>query len=105
MDIVRKYRNILYFILISVFIFAMIGLFFDKEGDGFGPSLLSSGRGVEAVDIAERELLSILLDLRKIELRESIFVDSVFRSLQDFSQELVPEPVGRRNPFTSIFVE
>lgn len=103
MGIISKYKNILYFISIAVFIFVMIGFFFGDGENGVGPSLLSSGGGEQAANIAERELLSILLDLRRIELREEIFSDSVFISLKDFSQDLVPEPVGRKNPFAPLF--
>lgn len=104
MNLVSKYKNVFYFILIAVFIFVMIGFFFGDQDNGIGSALLSSG-GEQSVDIAERELLSILLDLRRIELREEIFSDSVFISLKDFSQALVPEPVGRKNPFAPLSAE
>lgn len=101
MNIVSKYKNVLYFILIAVFIFVIIGFVFEK--DNSQQALLSDGSGEQVASIAERELLSILLDLRRIELREEIFSDSVFISLKDFSQDLVPEPVGRNNPFAPVF--
>ncbi len=102
MDVVSKYKNVFFFILLAVFIFVMFGFFFGDKDDGLRPALLSTG-SAQAADIAERELLSILLDLRRIELREEIFSDRVFISLKDFSQDLVPEPVGRKNPFAPLF--
>lgn len=49
-----------------------------------------------------REILTLLADLKKITLDESVFSDPVFRSLKDISVELIPEPKGRPNPFAPL---
>lgn len=51
---------------------------------------------VEAVTI---DLLTLLLSLKTLEIDTSIFSDDRFKSLIDFSVELVPQPIGRPNPF------
>jgi len=48
-----------------------------------------------------RELLLTLARLRSTKLDTTIFSDPVFSSLKDFSVEIAPQPVGRRNPFSS----
>lgn len=57
---------------------------------------------VSTVAPADQDLISLLLELKSITLDESIFSNPSFQSLQDFSQELVNEPVGRVNPFAPL---
>ena len=47
----------------------------------------------------ERQILTLLSELQDIELRSEIFESQAYESLVDFSVEIVPEPVGRENPF------
>ena len=51
---------------------------------------------------ADAELVTTLLALRAIKLDGTIFSDPAFVSLQDFSTQIVPEPVGRKNPFAPL---
>ena len=51
---------------------------------------------------AERELLRLLLDMRSIRLDGSLFEKPSFLYVKDFGKEIVPEPVGRKNPFAPI---
>jgi hypothetical protein len=48
------------------------------------------------------DLLFTLLKLGSLELDESIFKDSLFKKLVDFSVKLKAQPVGRLNPFSPI---
>jgi hypothetical protein len=50
----------------------------------------------------EYELVSELLRLNSIKLDNRIFTDVAFQSLEDFGQELIPEPIGRVNPFAPV---
>ena len=47
----------------------------------------------------ERDFLPILLQIQSVNFDERLFTDAVFRALVDFSQPIVPEPVGKPNPF------
>ncbi len=65
-------------------------------------SLLVSEGATNTSLVLQNELLALLLDIRSIKLDESILSDTVFRSLEDFGQEIVLEPIGRENPFAPV---
>jgi len=48
------------------------------------------------------DVVTILLQLRSVSLSGTIFSDPAFMSLQDFGSEIMPEPVGRANPFAPL---
>ncbi|MDB5204687.1 MAG: hypothetical protein JWP09_715 [Candidatus Taylorbacteria bacterium] len=47
----------------------------------------------------EEDLLPLLLKIQNVTLDEKLFLDPVFRALVDRSQAIVPESVGKSNPF------
>ena len=49
-----------------------------------------------------QDVVDTLLTLRSIKLDGAIFSESAFTSLHDFSTQIVPEPVGRPNPFAPL---
>lgn len=57
---------------------------------------------VAAPNEAERDLVATLLQLRTVTLDGTIFSDPAFQSLLDYGIEIVPEPVGRTNPFAPL---
>lgn len=50
----------------------------------------------------EEGLVATLLALRTVKLEGTILKDPSFMSLKDFSTEIVPEPIGRENPFAPL---
>ena len=50
----------------------------------------------------EREIISLLNDLKGIELSGEIFNSPMFNGLTDFGVVLTPEPIGRDNPFAPL---
>ncbi len=50
----------------------------------------------------ERDLVATLLQLKAVELNAAIFSNPAFQSLKDFGSQIVPEPVGRPNPFAPL---
>jgi hypothetical protein len=50
----------------------------------------------------DQDLVATLLALRAVKLDGSIFSDPGFQSLKDFSTAIVPEPIGRPNPFAPL---
>ncbi|HEY4512469.1 MAG TPA: hypothetical protein VJH63_02290 [Candidatus Paceibacterota bacterium] len=48
----------------------------------------------------EQNFLPILLKIQGVNLDERLFLDPVFRALVDWSQPIVPEGVGKNNPFS-----
>lgn len=101
MKILKKYKNKI--LIVVIIIVAAIGyniLFGGEENN------LLMSESVNAVGKTEDdELISLLINLRLINLDGSIFSDPVFRSLEDFGQKLAPESVGRNNPFAPIGVD
>lgn len=49
--------------------------------------------------LVDKELVGTLLQLRAVSLGGTIFSDPAFIELQDFGTQIIPEPVGRPNPF------
>ncbi|MBI2612332.1 hypothetical protein HYW59_00750 [Candidatus Kaiserbacteria bacterium] len=49
--------------------------------------------------LVDKELVGSLLQLRAVSLGGTIFSDPAFIELQDFGTQIIPEPVGRPNPF------
>jgi hypothetical protein len=83
---------------IVIVLFALYRIFFG--GPEEAPLSSETPSGLPAGE--EGDLLSLLLELRSITLSGAIFSDAAFQTLQDFTVNLVPEPVGRRNPFAPI---
>ncbi len=48
----------------------------------------------------EKDFLPLLLQIQNVSLDQKIFIDPVFRALIDWSQQIVPESVGKQNPFS-----
>ena len=65
-------------------------------------SLLSGGNQASATSTPERDFLPLLLQIQGVSLDQKIFIDPVFRALVDWSQQIVPESVGKVNPFSGV---
>lgn len=70
----------------------------------FGGSKPKGGELVTTTVISEENsvegnIVDTLLTLRAVSLSGTIFSDPAFSSLNDFGTQIVPEPVGRPNPF------
>ena len=50
----------------------------------------------------DQGIVPTLLTLRAVKLDGTIFSNPTFLSLKDYSTEIVPEPVGRTNPFAPL---
>jgi len=101
-NFLKKYKNIILAIIIAVVVFFLYTRFFGSSDDQSNSLLVAeSGSVLQEVAIG-KEFLSILLELRSLTLDESLFEDRSFLILQDFSQEVRPQPSGRPNPFSDI---
>ncbi len=72
--------------------------FLRDRGDG---SLLQTDDLTVATE-ADSDIVNTLLELRAVSLSGTIFTDPAFTMLQDFGSEIIPEPVGRENPFAPL---
>ncbi len=50
----------------------------------------------------DQDLIALLFELKAIRLDSALFEESTYQSLVDFGRELVPEQVGRNNPFAPL---
>lgn len=57
-----------------------------------------------ATSSPEQNFLPILIQIQGVTLDEKLFLDPIFRALVDFSQPIVPENVGKQNPFSGILL-
>lgn len=97
MNLFVRYRTTLVVIALIIAAFLAYSFFFAGKEEAV---LSQSGEAENAV--VENELIALLLELKALKLDDSIFSSSAFQSLQDFSQALVSEPVGRSNPFAPL---
>lgn len=98
MNLFAKYKNVITIIVVIAVGFFIYSSFFTPDNG----STLTAQNVNPTQTAVEQELIALLLELRSIRLDLSIFDDPEFQSLTDFSQELVPEPVGRPNPFVPL---
>jgi len=66
------------------------------------PAPLLQTQDLTAGNAIESDVVTVLLQLQAVSLSGTIFSDPAFISLQDFGREIVPEPVGRPNPFAPL---
>lgn len=97
MSFFSRYRNIFIIVVLVIAAFLVYSFFFTGKSD----SVLSQSAGNASASV-DNELIALLLELKALKLDDSIFSIPTFQSLQDFSQALVPEPVGRQNPFAPL---
>lgn len=63
------------------------------------PQALLTTEDLTASSGADKDVVETLLQLRAITLSGTIFTDPAFIALKDNGTQIVPEPVGRDNPF------
>jgi hypothetical protein len=68
------------------------------RGDG---SLIETQDLTQATP-ADADIVNTLLELRAVSLSGTIFSDPAFLRLKDFGSQIIPEPVGRPNPFAPL---
>ncbi len=90
-------KNILFALALAVILWLGYKVFFAEDE--------TAPLNAEAVTEASRdtqEFLGLLQQLRVLRLDEQMFNDARFQSLVDHRQAIIPEPVGRKNPFLPI---
>jgi len=97
MNIFTRYKASIILVAVIAVAFFAYSYFFAKPAEP-----LLSAEAVSGTTSVDQDLISLLLELRSIKLDDRIFSDPAFMSLQDFSQELVQEPIGRVNPFAPL---
>jgi hypothetical protein len=91
--------------LVIILLLAVLGLAYVVLQDSLTEIKLPTVSGLlrESGDDTEyQDAVRVLSDLRRISLDTSIFENTAFVSLFDFTRPLEPKPLGRRNPFLPI---
>ncbi len=81
---------------------ALIAWWTLSAGTPASTSLLETQTVGDQSVAADKGLVGTLLQLRAVSLSGAIFSDPAFRVLRDFGTQIIPEPVGRPNPFAPI---
>lgn len=89
------------FLLIIAGIFLAIAMWYSFLRDKTPAPLIQSADLTRATG-ADSDVVQTLLQLRAVSLSGTIFSEPAFMSLQDFGSQIVPEPVGRMNPFAPL---
>ena len=97
MKIIKENKVILIVIILIISILIWSGM-----ANTGGDSLLSQRSATQNRSVDDRELLQLLTDMRNIRLEGHIFESPAYLQLQDFGRSIVPEPVGRDDPFAPI---
>lgn len=84
----------------AVLIIIVAGYFYATRDRSADVSLTSTQAGLSTT--VDDTLLSSLRQLRKLKLDNSLFANSVWLSLNDFSKGLSPQPQSRPNPFAPL---
>ena len=78
------------------------GIWYGLSSSSSSSSLVTTPAPVSAATAADKDLVASLLTLRAVKLDGTVLTDPAFLSLRDFSTEIVPEAVGRDNPFAPL---
>jgi len=103
MGFLKKYKTT--FLIIAIVVIGGIAyniLFKEENNKNLLTSDLDLSGSDSVVSMVENDLLTLLLDIRSVKLDDSIFSEETFKSLEDFGQDIAPEPAGRENPFAPI---
>ena len=95
MDLLKQYSTAIWFIVIVAVLYGGYVFFFAESTE---PVV----EATEAVDTPDQDLVALLFELKNIRLDNTLFEDPLFKSLTDFGQDLVAEPIGRPNPFAPL---
>lgn len=88
--------------LLVIFVFAFLGYYLFVQDDGLNSS---ENTVVTNAVLAQTQLfIERSAILKEITIDTSIFENRVFRSYRSFSDEVLPRPIGRDNPFDE-FIE
>ena len=88
-------------VAIILILVVLLGAWYALSGSSTpAPALTTTP--VAGASTADQTLIATLLQLRSVKLDGTIFGDPAFTALQDFSTPIVPEPVGRPNPFAPL---
>jgi len=95
-------KNIIVAVVTIVILFALYFFFFRNNNTIDTETALYVEDQTNATLQVDKNLLSLLLEMKSIKLDEKLFNSPVFKSLNDYSIDIKIQEVGRINPFASL---
>lgn len=87
------------FFVLGAAVLLAFGVWYGLSQSSAPASLLTADTPADATS---QGVVDTLLQLRAVKLDGVIFTEPAFQTLKDFSTQIVPEPVGRPNPFAPL---
>lgn len=99
-----KLKKIILTVITIGILFVVYALFIKKDPnkENFVSDGTSDIQSSEEAQILGNQIAQALLRIEKIKLDKSIFSSEIYKSLQDRSQPIMEEPIGRPNPFAPL---
>lgn len=98
MDFIKQHK-----LLTGILVVVLVGVAWYEFSGSSGPApVLSSTGAASSTNAEDAQLISTLLQLQTVTLSGAILSDPGFLSLQDYTTQIISEPVGRPNPFAPI---
>jgi hypothetical protein len=98
MDYISQHKLVSLLIVVILIAAAWWGF---TQTSGPAPVLSTDTLG-NATDTQDAQIVSTLLQLQAVSLSGAILTDPGFLALQDFTTQVVTEPLGRPNPFAPV---
>lgn len=96
---IGKYKNII--IVIVIIVLGLVAYSFLKSSPT-AETLLATTQRQDSAQVLGDEISSAINQINSLKLDRAVLDDSVVQHLIDHSKPIVPEPVGRNNPFAPI---
>lgn len=96
---IGKYKNII--IVVVIIALGLIAYSFLKP-DPTAESLLETTQRADSAQVLGDEISSAINQINSLKLDRSVLDDAVVKNLKDHSKPIIPEDVGRKNPFAPI---
>lgn len=95
-DLFEKLKKPLIILAVLIGLYIIYNTFIKQDGS----TALLKTSNVASPKTPEESLLPLLLKIQNVTLDGNLFLDPVFRNLVDTTQNIVPESVGKDNPFS-----
>jgi hypothetical protein len=102
MDFIKTNKSMI-IAIIAIILLAIGGYFvLNNKKVPESTNLLANSSSSSGGPLLDPKLLSALSQLRLVKLDLTLFKSPIFKSLEDFSVEIEPQPFGRPNPFAPL---
>jgi hypothetical protein len=96
---IAKYKNII--IILVIIVLGLVAYSFLKPSPT-AESLLATTQRQDSAQVLGDEITSAISQINSLKLDRAVLDDPIVKNLIDHSKPILPEPVGRKNPFAPI---